>query len=987
MEATGFRGRRSALALALLAMMVPAITCRPPEESQRAEQQVVAPLPWTGTERTIAPGECHLYAGRLDAGERSAFHFQLDQLGIDVAVEVIADGETLGFDGPTASVGSETGTVVTRGGEVELSVCAPTGTRPANRYRLHTEQTPVRGEDHVRVQAQDRYREARAYEKAGDDVRAAESYRAAADLWQQVDDARGQLWTALKLGKASTDPGDAEQHFKSAAGFAARLGDPVLEGRAWLEVGRRQRQKGHFEAAAVSYERALDRVMEGGDEWGSRAALNDLAVARGEQGDSARSMAAYHELLALWREAGDRDNEVKVLLSLATSHLDLGEPERALGLLDHAAERAGSDPEPAIEAELRERRGRAYLAIGEWSRARREFEAALPLREDPSNRAVTLNDLGRALFRLGDLESAGDTFQGALREALAASDERRVADVRLNMAAVLKASDPVAAGKLCATALEFFSRPEVADLAGQAAAHFCAAQMHAAQRHADQLRRARIEIESCLRLLEELRSRTLHPEQRTSYLADRRKYIDFHVALLHDLAQPEVDEVEALDMLLASERGRARTLYERLQPGAESKASKEDRDELRRLRGELRSSAAGAEPVESTAFLLDRYRTLAAKVAATRAIEPSALGRQWIDELRRSLEAGTWLVAYHLGEEHSFAWVVGASGITVVRLEVHRSEIERQARWIHDLLEADDGVASATQIELALQSLAEWVLDPVVGDLEAERLFLLLDGALHYIPFAALPSRGGDRLVERSELVQLPSLAVLRLLRERPRRVPTEKRRIAIFADPVFAAAEPGEAALPRLEGTRSEAMRIAARVPPDQRLLRLGFEARREALLSSEIRGYEWLHLATHALVDSERPELSRIVLSQLDDRGRPIDGLVLAFELADLQLDADMVVLSACRTALGREARGEGFVGLTRGLFAAGASRVVVSLWKVGDDATEELMDRFYAGLLDHHMPPATALANAQREMSRHPEHFSPYDWAGFVLQGDGF
>ncbi|HEX6047098.1 MAG TPA: CHAT domain-containing protein, partial [Pyrinomonadaceae bacterium] len=147
----------------------------------------------------------------------------------------------------------------------------------------------------------------------------------------------------------------------------------------------------------------------------------------------------------------------------------------------------------------------------------------------------------------------------------------------------------------------------------------------------------------------------------------------------------------------------------------------------------------------------------------------------------------------------------------------------------------------------------------------------------------------------------------------------------------------------------------------------------------------YRIVHFATHGLLNSQHPALSGIVLSLYDEQGRPVDGFLRAHEIYNLQLNADLVVLSACRTALGREIKGEGLVGLTRGFMYAGTPAVVASLWDVRDQATAELMSRFYEGMFKEGKRPAAALRAAQLSLSKEKRWSAPYYWAGFVLQGE--
>ena len=144
-------------------------------------------------------------------------------------------------------------------------------------------------------------------------------------------------------------------------------------------------------------------------------------------------------------------------------------------------------------------------------------------------------------------------------------------------------------------------------------------------------------------------------------------------------------------------------------------------------------------------------------------------------------------------------------------------------------------------------------------------------------------------------------------------------------------------------------------------------------------------IHIATHGILNSRNPELSGLVMSLVDENGLPQNGFLRLHEIYNLDLPADLVVLSACQTGLGQEVRGEGLVGLTRGFMYAGAARVVVSLWNVDDAATAELMVNFYRGMLSEGLSPGSALRAAQVKMWEQKQWSAPYYWAAFTLQGE--
>jgi CHAT domain-containing protein len=210
-------------------------------------------------------------------------------------------------------------------------------------------------------------------------------------------------------------------------------------------------------------------------------------------------------------------------------------------------------------------------------------------------------------------------------------------------------------------------------------------------------------------------------------------------------------------------------------------------------------------------------------------------------------------------------------------------------------------------------------------------------------------------------------------------------RIIEHLSESEAATASPGRLGIPRLPFTRQEAERILAAASAGANLKALDFRANRGTATRAELGRYRYLHFATHGLLDSERPGLSALVLSLFDEEGNPQDGFLRAHEIYNLNLPAELVVLSACQTGLGKEIKGEGMVGLTRGFMYAGAARVVVSLWNVNDKATADLMAKFYQKMLKNGQRPAAALRSAQVEMWRQRQWQAPYYWAAFVLQGE--
>jgi CHAT domain-containing protein len=307
--------------------------------------------------------------------------------------------------------------------------------------------------------------------------------------------------------------------------------------------------------------------------------------------------------------------------------------------------------------------------------------------------------------------------------------------------------------------------------------------------------------------------------------------------------------------------------------------------------------------------------------------------------------------------------------------------------------------------------------------LKGQRLLIVAEGALQYVPFTALPlpssgaasKRDVPVLVEH-EVVSIPSGSILATLRRQWTGRNPAPKMVAVVADPVFSAEDwrvkrdprnapaaeagqsevqraaqetgalDGSSRLPRLPLTRSEAAAISSLSPPGQYRVALDFEATREAAVDRTLAEYRIIHFATHGLLNSTRPELSGLVFSLVDREGKSRDGFLRLHEIYNLNLPAELVVLSACQTAMGKEVKGEGLAALTRGFMHAGAARVLATLWKIDDRATSIFMKRFYESMLgSKRMRPSAALRDALIEMWKSKRWRAAHYWGAYILQGD--
>lgn len=349
------------------------------------------------------------------------------------------------------------------------------------------------------------------------------------------------------------------------------------------------------------------------------------------------------------------------------------------------------------------------------------------------------------------------------------------------------------------------------------------------------------------------------------------------------------------------------------------------------------------------------------------------------------------------------------------------------------------------ELKAAREELSRMLLGPIAGVIGSKRLIIIADGALQYLNFGVLTEPGADEpLIKRHELATLPSLSVLLELQGRASGRSQPLKTLAVIADPVVEKGDPrliesiarlgaasgsdpvapGAGSIERvgrpersagarrglstIDGVRSplsslaaidgatnivrllhageEARMLAELLAESDRTVWTGFDANRSRATSDELSRYKIIHFATHGLLDFRYPKLSCLMLSRFDHRGQPQDWSLSLQDIYRMKLSADLVVLSACQTALGKEVRGEGLVSLTRGFMYAGAPRVVASLWNIDDAASAELMKRFYEKMLGpERLRPPAALRAAQIEIMAEERWQDPYYWAAFILQGD--
>lgn len=786
------------------------------------------------------------------------------------------------------------------------------------------------------------------YDSIGDKQQALDHYRQALALSQATADRRTEIRVLNNLAGVWRSLGDDQQAVdlcQRALTISRAIGDKdgeaqVLHALAFiLDMNRED------DEALKLYEQSLALRRELGERAGEASVLGNIAVILARRGERQRALTMHEQVMTLHRATGDKAGEAATLNGIGSIYADLGQPLRALEYFRSAADLFRSLRDVGGEAAALYRAARAFDALGQLTEARAAMQSVIDYIET-QRAGLFSQDLRASWF----------------------STKQRYYDYFIEL--LMRQHEQDASGGFAVAALQMSERA-----------------------------RAR----SLLELLAEAR-------------ADIRAEAD------PVLLRRERDLRQKLNAKASAQTRLLNGIYTSAQAESLAKEIATLNTELQNIETQLRRASP-------------RYAALT---------QPQPLSV--VEIQKQLLDEETLLLEYALGEKHSYLWLVSNSTVTSYVLPA-RAEIAASAHRFYELLSVRPAKAAApdAQFQREAARLSQMLLGPAAAQLNNKRLLIVAAGMLSFLPFGALPdpvtggqlsvtseerhqppAPGYQPLITSHEIITLPSASVLSVIRRERASQPNAAKTVAVLADPVFEAndprllsarkttgtqerqaavtqqsAEPGAAALAksissmkaaklrsgltRLPFSREEADAILAFVAQSAGMKATDFKASRATAISEELRHYRIIHFATHGLLNSERPELSGLVLSLFDEQGRPQDGFLRLHEIYNLKLNADLVVLSACQTGLGREVRGEGLIGLTRGFMYAGAVRVVASLWQVDDLATAELMRLFYRKMLQNGLRPAAALRAAQLEMSRQQRRAAPYFWAAFTIQGE--
>jgi len=815
----------------------------------------------------------------------------------------------------------------------------------------------------------------------------------------------GEANALIGLGTIHGLTGETQQaldYLHQALRISREINDRRGEAFALFNIGKLQTYLGEREKALDVFTQALDLFRVVADRNGEAHTLNSLGALEASSGAKGKALDFYGQALSIYRASGDRYGEAYALLSLGGLRGESDEKQTALDHYNHALALFRGVKHPRGEALALNGLGTVYTSSEESRKAIECYRQALPLWRnlgERSNEAATLANLARVERDLGDLDEARRHIEAAL-----AITET----LRLKLASrQLRASYFGATQQRHELYIDVLMRlHRLRPSEGHDVSALGASERARARGLLEMLAEASADINEGIdaSLLE--RERSLQKRINASAEYQYRILSEKHTREQVEAAKRELDSLIDESHQVEAEIRKTSPHYAELkypQPLGLPDIQRMLDSETLLLEyslGEERSYLWAVTPTGVESFELPKraeiealarqsYEWLAAGETGAqlraRLAQPSAKTQEWATNLSRILLGP---VASRLGGKRLVIVADGALQYMPFSAlpEPATGRLGQRATGGR----SDRGIDRMGKPRLVAQSPSR--------------------------PVAVTP------LIANHEIISLPSASSLAALRREIAGRAPAPMTVAIIADPVFedgderikknggnvappndkqaelavagpevfrSALEVGatdaQQRLQRLTFSRREANEITALTRPGASFMALDFAANRATALGPNLSRYRIVHFATHGLLNSQHPELSGVVLSLVDEEGRPQDGFLRLNDIYNLKFAADLVVLSACKTGLGKEIKGEGLVGLTRGFFYAGAPRVVASLWKVDDRATAELMKLFYRRMLRDGLSPAAALRSAQIDMWKQPRWAAPFYWAGFTLQGE--
>jgi CHAT domain-containing protein/predicted negative regulator of RcsB-dependent stress response len=855
-------------------------------------------------------------------------------------------------------------------------------------------------------------------------------------LFQETGDRNGEARSLLFAGYLADSIGGLDKaitNFNQARDLYRQMGNRSGEALSITAVGITHSLERKDEAGITLHHEAMEMFRRIGDRQSEAITVNAIGQAYYNLNQKPLALEHYKQALKLFRDNGAVDFTPVPVYQIAALYRETGDEENALAYYEECIKLSRLAKKQRMEAYALNDVAAIYVTQGKREKALSQYHRVLrfyALIGDHRGQALALNNIGDLYLSWGRHKEGLSAYKLALPLSQQ-SGERGIEIATLYNVARTERD----AGALDAAKSHIESSIEVIEnlRTNVASPDFRSSYFSGVRKHYDLY----------IDLLMQLDKR--RPGQgfaAAALLASERARAR---SLIEILAEANADVRQGVDpALLKRERElqnllSAETRYQlEVSNSKEANSDPEMSQKFDQLKGEyeaLQGQIRNQNPRNDT---LMRPRALTvAEIQAQLGQENTILLEYALGDERSYVWAVTpnSLTGYELPSRKVLEDIARELYASLTARQLGDGIVDQgyQAR-----VQTADGQAYEKALDLSQK-----LLGPIAKQLGDKRLLIVAEGALQYIPFDALPipsadgmktgepknesnrrQAGSDQwrfpdrplLISQHEIISLPSISTLAAIRAEASQQTSSAKLVAVFADPVFSISDErvpagakrqsdNVAAVPqitqdvalrdfrrltnrgdftRLAHAAEEADAIEAAASGDAWIVK-GFAASREQVLGDQTAQYRIVHFATHGIVNTEHPELSGIVLTMIKNDGSTDNGFLQLHDIYNLRLSAELTVLSACDTGLGKDIRGEGLMGLTRGFMFAGSRSVVASLWKVDDRATAVLMSYFYKAMLQKGLPPAAALRWAKQELRKEPAWQAPFFWAGFVLQGE--
>jgi CHAT domain-containing protein/uncharacterized protein HemY len=855
-------------------------------------------------------------------------------------------------------------------------------------------------------------------EAQGNYPQALARYQQGLKVAEEIPDRVGMAHALNQLGNVHDAQGDyteAARLYRQSLKIAEDLGDPNAMARTLNNLGNIYEQFGDYTLALEQYQKSLKIKTETGDRAGIATTLNNIGNLHVSQSNYARALELLQQSFKISEELDDRVGVARALSNLGDVHMRQGNYAQALALYRQSLKISEELGNMEGKAHLLTNIGDVHFEQGDYTQAVERFQQSLKVLDDLGDRsrvALTLSYLGNVHMAQGNYAQGLELSRQSFKISEEAGDKPMMVQALNNMASVHQSQGAYT------LALQFARR--AADLATRIGAPDGASQAQTAVGKAyfalNQLDQARLYFDEAIASIETLRAQVAGGEE------EQQRHFESKISPYYAMVELLVAQRKPDEALAYAERAKARVLLDVLSNGRvsvtkamtvqEQQQERQLNSQLAALNTQLYREKLSPHPDPARlAKLEDQLQSSRLDFEAFQfnlyAAHPELKTRRGAAPPLRLAEAGallpdvnTALLEFVVADEKTYLFVLTKSatvGVKVYPLDIKQKDLTEQVSRFRQMLSTSDNRFSKPAHELY-----DLLVKPAAAQLRGKtRLLIVPDGALWELPFQALQTQRDRYLIDDHIICYAPSLNVLREMINARRVRETHSLgapTLLAMGDPALgshsgarvSAALTGEGLDPLPEAKR-QVQTLARLYGRDHSKIYVGPNASEEQFKATA-KDYDILHLATHGILNDSSPMYSHLLLAQTSGDTEE-DGLLEARELMEMELRANLVVLSACETARGRVSRGEGMIGLTWALFVAGAPTTVVSQWKVKSDSTAQLMIEFHRQLNSRPMGSATensaawALRSAALKLKRDSRYRHPFDWAGFIVVGAGY